>query len=112
MRTLGYSLLDAAFTGLLILLIARRQPFLRAVCRTRILAWIGTVSYGIYLLHLPAGEAARRWIEPAIGVQILSSRDMLVSVAAALAVAGVSWVLFERPILRWRDRGLKPTAAR
>ena len=104
MRTLGYSLLDAAFAGTLILLVAWRQPFLRALCTNRILTWIGTVSYGIYLLHLPAGEAARRWIEPALGIPVLSSRDMLLCVASALAAAAVSWVLFERPILRLRDR--------
>jgi len=90
--------------GTLILLVAWRQPFLRALCRNRILTWIGTVSYGIYLLHLPAGEAARRWIEPALGIPLLSSRDMLLCVASALAAAAVSWMLFERPILRLRDR--------
>jgi peptidoglycan/LPS O-acetylase OafA/YrhL len=104
MRTLGYSLADATFTGVLILLVAWHQPFLSAVCGNRILAWIGTVSYGIYLLHLPAAEAARRWIEPALGIQVLSSRDMLVCVASGLIAGAVSWVLLERPILRLRDR--------
>ena len=104
MRTLGYTLLDAAFAGVLILLVACRQPLLRAVCATRILAWIGTISYGLYLLHLPSAAAVRRWVEPALGVQTLSSTDMLLSAAAALVAASISWLLFERPILRLRDR--------
>jgi peptidoglycan/LPS O-acetylase OafA/YrhL len=104
MRTFGYTLMDAGFAGILIHLIVWKQPWLVRVCRTRVLAWIGTISYGLYLLHIPTGEAMRKYIEPKIGVSPYSSADILLVIAAAIAMALVSWTFIEQPILRFRDR--------
>jgi peptidoglycan/LPS O-acetylase OafA/YrhL len=72
----------------------------------RPLAALGTISYGVYLYHklLPAwmltGLARRlglAWEPPEL---VLSA----VIFAITLAVAGLSWVLIERPLLRLKDR--------
>jgi len=72
----------------------------------RPLAALGTVSYGVYLYHnlLPhwmLTGAARRlgldWTPP----ELLEAAVVFV---IALALAGVSWVLIERPLLRLKDR--------
>ena len=62
------------------------------------LAWrpltqLGRVSYGLYVIHFPVvGVLMQRWPQggwPAIGV----------AVSASLALAALSWVCLERPIL-------------
>ena len=95
---------DAAFTGTLILLIVGKRAPLVRVCRNRALAWVGTISYGLYLLHLPTAYVVRRYIEPAMGVTAETSTDTLLVIPAAIGVAYLSWTFFETPTLRLRSR--------
>ena len=69
--------------------------------RNRGVLWLGTVSYGIYLWHVPAIFAvsklvAHGWLPQAAPVQF-----GFVAVGT-VAVASASWMLLERPILRSR----------
>jgi peptidoglycan/LPS O-acetylase OafA/YrhL len=63
------------------------------------LRWIGTVSYGMYLLHVSAITAARRLL-PAASVPVV----FVVAFAGTVVAAAVSYRWFERPFLGWRDR--------
>ena len=59
------------------------------------LLWLGTISYGIYVYHLPL-VTLWRWIVP-------RTPDWLTLVAATamtVVVAALSWYLFERPVSR------------
>jgi peptidoglycan/LPS O-acetylase OafA/YrhL len=61
--------------------------------------YLGTISYGIYLWHLPVILALKRvtWVD---GPQALPSVLVLTVLFAAL-----SWHFFERPLMmRFRDR--------
>jgi peptidoglycan/LPS O-acetylase OafA/YrhL len=76
----------------------------RAILRNRVLGWLGLVSYGIFLWHLPlverlANGATRDWWgeHRMLGVW---GAGLTVSTACAAA----SYYLFERPILRYKDR--------
>ncbi|MBB4661460.1 acyltransferase family protein [Conexibacter arvalis] len=64
------------------------------------IALLGTLSYGIYLWHFPA-------------IILLRNRDLwpdgmwprfAAVMALSAAVAAISWLLVERPILRWAQR--------
>ena len=63
--------------------------------------WCGKVSYGVFLWHLLVLDAARRLL----GVQQFGGHALtvgLVTIVGSLAVAGLSWHVFERPLLeRW-----------
>lgn len=75
----------------------------RRLLGSRSMAWLGLVSYGIFLWHLPlaieiqqAGVA--EWV-PEGGYLVVTA----LSAAAAIACAAASYYLVERPILRFKD---------
>ncbi len=104
MRTVGFTALDLAFAGVLMMLIGWRQPLLLRVCHMKVLVWMGTISYGLYLLHLPALVIARRWLAPLLGIAPSGSTAFFVMFGLAIAMAWISWAFFESPILRLRER--------
>jgi peptidoglycan/LPS O-acetylase OafA/YrhL len=74
-----------------------------APLRSRPLARLGEISYGLYLYHFPilllAGDLARR-----AGFRDLNVWLKIPTLALCLGVAWASWVVLERPILRLKDR--------
>jgi peptidoglycan/LPS O-acetylase OafA/YrhL len=103
MRTFGYSAIDLAFTGALMMLIGRRHPLLLRVCRWRWLVWLGIISYGLYLLHVPALTVSDRFA-PALHLAPRGSAMFLVAMAIAVGAASLSWVAFESQVLRLKNR--------
>jgi peptidoglycan/LPS O-acetylase OafA/YrhL len=103
MRTIGYSVVDFMFAGLLVILIRGRQRILLAVCRWRVLVWLGTISYGLYLLHIPAATVVRRFT-PVVNIYPGGSVESVVCLLAAVLAAWVSWTIFESPILKLKNR--------
>jgi peptidoglycan/LPS O-acetylase OafA/YrhL len=103
MRTIGYSAVDLAFAGLLAMVLGGRPRGFVALCRWRWLGWIGTISYGLYLLHASAGVIVRRF-SPRLGIYPRGSVEFLACVAAAVLAAWISWSIFESPILKLKHR--------
>ncbi len=67
----------------------------------RPLAWIGLVSYGVYMWHVPLLLFARR-------IDVLPARlsrcASLLLLVPVLLVAAASWYLVERPLIAWAGR--------
>jgi len=60
---------------------------------------VGTISYGIYLMHMLAANAARAVVGHPMGVDVF-----LLTTPLVIAMAYVSYRFFESPILRYKDR--------
>ena len=78
----------------------------RRVLRNRVLAWLGLISYGIFLWHHPIALK----LTGANDRGLFGSSRMLGITAAtlviAVACAALSYYLLERPVLRYKDRSL------
>jgi peptidoglycan/LPS O-acetylase OafA/YrhL len=79
----------------------RRSGVVRGLLRNRTAIWLGTVSYGIYLWHMPVialvtQTVGRGWLPGNDAVQLGAV------VSGTTVAAWLSWVLLERPIVRSR----------
>jgi peptidoglycan/LPS O-acetylase OafA/YrhL len=76
----------------------------RRVLRNRVVAWLGLISYGVFLWHHPIALK----LTEANDKGLFSGFRMLGITAAtfaiAVACATVSYYVLERPILRFKDR--------
>jgi peptidoglycan/LPS O-acetylase OafA/YrhL len=105
--TIGYTVTGAAASAVLLRIELGGWPSVQRMLRSRPLVAVGRVSYGLYLLHLfvraavgyvpGLGDAATYQV----GTALLRTA---VAMAASLGVAALSWHLFEKRILRLKDR--------
>ena len=81
----------------------RTGSSVHAALQSRVAVLLGEVSYGVFLWHLPVLVLLQRGLDlPLFDFPFL---PVLVAVlAVTLAVAALSWVLVERPLLRLVDR--------
>ena len=86
--------------------------FPRAVLRNRVLGWIGVISYGIFLWHLPI----MAWLANDLETEPWGDSRMLgitlTGLVLAIACAAVSYYAVERPLLRFKRPSRKAVSAR
>lgn len=105
----SYPFLAAAYAGVLALSLTA-NPANTLVGRTltqRWLAYVGKISYGVYLMHVPIfmgiDLATRKLLETS---QFSMPKQVLivcVAFAATFLAASISWFCFEQPILRLKQ---------
>jgi peptidoglycan/LPS O-acetylase OafA/YrhL len=102
----GFSLLGIFLTSVVGLCVTHAGTTFWPVrlLRTAPLVYIGTVSYVIYLIHIPVWVAGYKLFsqlagqEPAPGLLFAS-----LSAGATVSLAALSWRFFEKPILRFKN---------
>ena len=97
LESVGLSLVALCFGGVLVLLLSEPPKWLMAALNSRILVWIGKLSYSLYLWHLYA-----------FFVVELSRIDRkyvtVLSLPLAFLFAAFSYYWIERPFLRLKRR--------
>ncbi len=97
-------LVGAALAVLVVALCLRDRCFLSPVLTWRPVVWFGMVSYGVYLMHMLAANAAVRVLPVRHGPALF-----LATLAVVSGMAWLSWRGFESPILaykrRWERKG-------
>jgi peptidoglycan/LPS O-acetylase OafA/YrhL len=100
--TFGFTWLAAFYAVSVLYALNWRDSVLSRFLRQRWLAWLGSIAYGVYLLHFPVLYAAYGLIwsrRP----EIQSVSNFGVTVLAAVATLGlcwVSWSFFEKPLVK------------
>jgi peptidoglycan/LPS O-acetylase OafA/YrhL len=74
-------------------------PSAGAILRTRPIAYLGRISYGMYVLH-PLVLGAVAYVLASSALRIPGWLELIVFATATVLVAGLSFRYFERPILR------------
>lgn len=98
--SLEYSLLAAFYFLFLIGVLINRK--FETVFSVRPLRYLGTIAYGLYLLHSPFIEAVRAlaaWMHPRQSGW-LSLSVSISGIGLATAVAAISWEYFEKPLIK------------
>jgi peptidoglycan/LPS O-acetylase OafA/YrhL len=99
MGWIGYVLVAGLAATVLADLVLGRHSLLAPVLATRPMVFVGKISYGLYLLHLPVYFAVEKVIPDAPLVVRLGWK---VGVSLALATASYYW--FEKRFLKLKDR--------
>jgi peptidoglycan/LPS O-acetylase OafA/YrhL len=107
----GYTLLALGF-GALVLLAAHTEAestWMQKLLKSRLLAPIGTYSYGIYVFHVPIIGAASIFLYPRIFRSVGAQGDALLECAYIVVIAAVTFIIsalsyefFEKKILRFK----------
>ncbi len=87
---------------LAIILSAPRAPLAGAILEWPPVRLLGVISYGVYLYHLPCLRVLSHLMQradasPAEHPALLAALGLALSITAA----ALSWIVLERPILRW-----------
>lgn len=100
----GYSLING-LSALLIDCLAHRK-FLPGLFEARPLAYLGRISYGMYVIHYPAQQL----VDKAVPHAPIPTRIAL-QIAITVALATASFYLWETRFLRLKDRWFKSVTA-
>jgi peptidoglycan/LPS O-acetylase OafA/YrhL len=96
---LSFQLASATF---LLSMYSQQQHPLTRVLELRPIVYIGTISYGLYLLHIIAIEVARPVVKPLSEGHGLPL--FLLSAALSIVLAALSFRYFETPMLRLKSK--------
>ncbi len=99
----GELLVAVALAALVATCVTREDNDLAWLLRWRPVAWIGTVSYGMYLMHMIAVNLMRK-AGAAAGIEGSAYYDFLAGSAAALCLATISYLTYEKFFLTLKDR--------
>lgn len=101
---------EVAFAGTVAWLIrhANASNPLSTFLRWKPMVWIGSVSYTLYLVHLPMYFLVRAGLTRVLGEANAATESRywivaLTSIAMALIFSWLSWKFFEEPILSYKD---------
>lgn len=107
-KAISTSILLACFVGSVVI---RPDHVLAGFFRFGPITYLGTISYGIYLYHIPA-MAVVKSVGEKLGIEEWSMLYVVLYLVGLTALSAISFQYFEKPILSQRRRFLRSTTGR
>jgi peptidoglycan/LPS O-acetylase OafA/YrhL len=98
----GFTLAGGITAGLILTALLYPGSLVARLASWSVMAWLGQISYSLYLWHVPAGKLFSVARLSSFGLSPLLVE--LVRVVTSIAVAAVSYYTIERYFLRLKDR--------
>jgi len=103
LRGIAYPTVHVLFCLALLAMVINPRGIFSRTLQSRVLSYLGSISYGIYLYHTLIIWVIERVCESR-HVRLTPLQLFLVVAPLAIAVAGLSFKYFEKPIMRLRHR--------
>ncbi len=106
LSSLNYTWIALFYLCVLLIAITQRESLLARALRNQALMWMGGIAYGVYLFHEPIlglGYAVTRGTLPVI-TDVNTLLVTCCSLLFTLALATLSWLYFERPLVAMGHR--------
>ena len=103
--TIGYSALAVLYLTLLVATL-NSEGMLRRIFCLNWLCWLGTIAYGVYLLHVPALDFSFDFFEhgrPQLK-HLFDLVPLTVALCMTLLIAHLSWEVFESRLVKLGHR--------
>jgi peptidoglycan/LPS O-acetylase OafA/YrhL len=103
MMAIGYTWLAAFYCCLILLAVHEKRGLVTWVTRNRVLRYLGTISYGVYLLHQIIHGLAHGLLlhqSPALKT-VTDGLVTALAIALTLLAASFSWYFFEKPLVEY-----------
>ena len=102
MSRLGFTWLALFYVGLLLLALAYADGWLGRILRNSWLKSLGTISYAVYLVHMPVlGLTFAIFRGGSPWADTLGERGLvLLALSLSIVLASLSWTFFEKPLLK------------
>ena len=97
MCTVGYTANAVLYVSVLLIAVTSPASILARLFRLRVLRWLGTIAYCLYLVHLDAQEIVYRLVGYA-HPRLIAAYDIFpftLALAASLLLSHLSWKYFE-----------------
>lgn len=97
-----HTLFAFLFAGVLIVSLTQKSNGLVGILRLKLLTWIGSISYSLYLVHyLILGLVHHFLGRPGLGIH--DGFDVTITLLALITSIGISWLIFrfvETPLVK------------
>jgi peptidoglycan/LPS O-acetylase OafA/YrhL len=103
MHLLGFLWLAIFYLALILLALTTGNRWVKAFFKIRVLGWLGTISYGVYIIHQPVAWLFHILLGSGTP-RLVTARDLGITSLAlvtSLLLASLSWRFFESPLVAW-----------
>lgn len=100
----GYSLLAIFFASIIAMSVQWSGLKRTRVLRVKALVYVGSISYMLYLIHIPVYVAVGIALARIASIPLPAIVHGIMAAAFAIGLAALSWKYFEAPILKFKDR--------